>query len=278
MIARIETILRDGPPLRLAFVFGSAARETMHATSDVDVGILPVDLGLPLRAELELQGRLEGACERPVDLVRLDHASTLLKWNIIRTGIPVAARSRPDVVRFVAASAAEYADIAPAVHRAEETFRRRLAAGTTRTLRPMTDRSIVLQKLATLREHVRRVRDRRPVTADALRDDLDRQDAIALSLLVAIQEAADVAFHVTSDEGWGIPASYGEAFQILARHGVIDIALAGETTAAAGLRNRIAHGYASVDVDRLWGEIPTGLAALERFSTALARFVGSAES
>jgi len=136
VIARIETILRDGPPLRLAFVFGSAARETMHATSDVDVGILPVDLGLPLRAELELQGRLEGACERPVDLVRLDHASTLLKWNIIRTGIPVAARSRPDVVRFVAASAAEYADIAPAVHRAEETFRRRLAAGTTRTLRP----------------------------------------------------------------------------------------------------------------------------------------------
>ena len=138
----------------------------------------------------------------------------------------------------------------------------------------MTDRAIVLQKLAILHDHVRRVQRRRPASADVLRADQDLQDAIALSLLVAIQEAADIAFHIVADEGWGIPASYAEGFEILARNGVIDTRLAGEMAAATGLRNRIAHGYASVDVDRLWAEIPTGLGALERFATAVARFIG----
>jgi uncharacterized protein YutE (UPF0331/DUF86 family) len=86
----------------------------------------------------------------------------------------------------------------------------------------VTDRAIVLQKLAILHDHVRRVHRRRPASADVLRADQDLQDAIALSLLVAIQEAADIAFHIVADEGWGIPASYAEGFEILARNGVID--------------------------------------------------------
>ena len=39
------------------------------------------------------------------------------------------------------------------------------------------------------------------------------------------------------------------------------------------LRNRIAHGYASVDVDRLWTELPVGLEALDAYATAVARSV-----
>ncbi len=42
-----------------------------------------------------------------------------------------------------------------------------------------------------------------------------------MSLLVAIHEATDIAFQVTGDEGWGIPSSYAEGFEILSRHGVI---------------------------------------------------------
>lgn len=137
----------------------------------------------------------------------------------------------------------------------------------------MTDAAVVLKKLANLREHLVRVRRRRPSTAEQLRGDLDRQDAIALSLLVSIQEAADIAFHVVADEGWGTPASYAEGFEILSRRGVIDADLAHRMTLAAGLRNRIAHGYASLDAERMWAEIPDGLDALERYSSAVARFM-----
>ncbi|MEW6270510.1 MAG: DUF86 domain-containing protein [Thermodesulfobacteriota bacterium] len=137
----------------------------------------------------------------------------------------------------------------------------------------MTDRSIVLQKLAVLRDHVGRVRRRRPEAPAALSRDLDLQDAIALSLLVAIQEAVDIAFHIVSDEAWGVPASYADVFGLLANRGVIESELAARLAQAAGLRNRIAHGYAGLDATRLWSEIPDGLAALDEYAAAIARFV-----
>ncbi|HEY3356475.1 MAG TPA: HepT-like ribonuclease domain-containing protein [Polyangia bacterium] len=84
----------------------------------------------------------------------------------------------------------------------------------------MTDAPLILRKIAVLREHLARVRRRRPATVEAFRDDVDLQDGVALSLFVAIQEAVDTALHVVADEGWGVPASYAEAFTTLAQHGV----------------------------------------------------------
>ena len=116
----------------------------------------------------------------------------------------------------------------------------------------MTDPVLVLRKLATLREHLERVRRRRPASVEALRTDVDLQDALAMSLLVAVQEAIDVAFHLLADEGWGTPDSYAEGFAMLARRGVIDAALSDALARVVSVRNRLAHGYATLDVDRLW--------------------------
>jgi uncharacterized protein YutE (UPF0331/DUF86 family) len=52
------------------------------------------------------------------------------------------------------------------------------------------------------------------------------QDAVGMSLLVAVQDALDIALHMASDEGWGVPASYADSFTVLASHGVIDAPLA----------------------------------------------------
>lgn len=134
----------------------------------------------------------------------------------------------------------------------------------------MTDTELVARKLAVLREHLSRLRRRRGEPGAARPRDEDLEDAVGMSLLVAVQEAVDVAFHVAADEGWGAPASYAEGFDVLAQHGVIDAALAASLAGTAQLRNRIAHGYASVDFDRIWTELPAGLAALESYVSALA--------
>ncbi|MBW1879927.1 MAG: DUF86 domain-containing protein [Deltaproteobacteria bacterium] len=135
----------------------------------------------------------------------------------------------------------------------------------------MTDPAIVLRKLAMLVEHVKRARRRRPERFRDLAADVDLQDALSMSVLVGIQEAVDVAFHVASDDGFGLPSSYAEAFELLARHGVLEMALAERLVAAAGLRNRLAHGYASVDLERFWRELPSGLEALDLYAAAMAR-------
>lgn len=104
---------------------------------------------------------------------------------------------------------------------------------------------------------------------------MDLQDALAMSLVVVVQEAIDIAFHMATDEGWGLPASYRESFEMLAAHNVIDEPLAGELGKTVQLRNRVAHGYASVDFERLHAELPRGLAAFEAFVTAVARHVAA---
>jgi uncharacterized protein YutE (UPF0331/DUF86 family) len=135
----------------------------------------------------------------------------------------------------------------------------------------LTDRLVVLKKLAMLREHAARVRRRRPATREAFESDVDIQDALALSFLVATQEANDIALHLAADEGWGLPSSYAEAFDLLARNHVLTPEHARELAAVASVRNRIAHGYASVDPGRLWAELPVGLDALDRYVEAIAR-------
>jgi uncharacterized protein YutE (UPF0331/DUF86 family) len=140
----------------------------------------------------------------------------------------------------------------------------------------VTDRDLVLRKLTVLLEHVARVRRRRPDELPVFEADVDVQDATAMSLLVAIQEAIDVALHVASDSGWGVPASYAESFELLAQHGVVEPDLVRRLVRMAAVRNRIAHGYASIDLPRLWSEAPAGLEALESFAAAVAGWLGKA--
>ncbi|MBI4700666.1 MAG: hypothetical protein HY744_05800 [Deltaproteobacteria bacterium] len=47
--------------------------------------------------------------------------------------------------------------------------------------------------------------------------------------------------------------------------------LAQRLATAAALRNRAAHGYATLDVQRLWAELPGAVGALEAFAVAIAR-------
>lgn len=43
---------------------------------------------------------------------------------------------------------------------------------------------------------------------------------------------------------------------MLPGHRVIDVALADDLRRIVGVRNRIAHPYGTVDVERLWAELP----------------------
>jgi uncharacterized protein len=125
----IVAALRGGPPVRLAILFGSTARGTQRSDSDIDIGIVPEDPELPLNEELTLQTELSRVSGRQVDLVRLDRASTLLRWQVVRHGRALVEAEPFAAARFTADTVAEYLDFAPAFERAAENFRRVLTAG-----------------------------------------------------------------------------------------------------------------------------------------------------
>ena len=126
IVEKLRGVLADGPPIRLAVLFGSAARGALRPDSDVDVGIVPSDPELPLAAELDLQARLERACANPVDLIRLERASPLLRWEAARCAVPVVANPPQEFPRFLARAAIEHAEFMETYAPAAERYRQRL--------------------------------------------------------------------------------------------------------------------------------------------------------
>jgi uncharacterized protein YutE (UPF0331/DUF86 family) len=104
--------------------------------------------------------------------------------------------------------------------------------------------------------------------------DLKSRDLATFYIFLAIQEAIDLAAHWVADGGWAPPDEAAAAFDVLSERGAIERSLADAMRAAAGLRNRIAHGYASVDHRRFHEEARAGLDALRRFFAAAAAAAG----
>ncbi len=100
------------------------------------------------------------------------------------------------------------------------------------------------------------------------------RDLALFYLLLAIQECIDLAAHWIADEGWGEPDDAGSAFDVLAERGVIDRETATSLRGAAGLGNRIVHGYASLDYKRAHREAQNGIPALRRFLLAIMDVAG----
>jgi uncharacterized protein len=117
--------------VEVAVLFGSAAEGKLRADSDIDIGILPPlrrDIGFA--EELALGADLERVLGREVDLVRLDTASTLLRFEASRGRR--LFESRPGAFAdFVARALFEYEDLRP--------FMQRCAAGMFRRLRERHD-------------------------------------------------------------------------------------------------------------------------------------------
>jgi uncharacterized protein YutE (UPF0331/DUF86 family) len=100
------------------------------------------------------------------------------------------------------------------------------------------------------------------------------RDLAIFYLFLAIQACIDLSAHWVADAGWGAPEDAGSTFDVLAERHAIDRALADSLRQAAGLRNRIAHGYAMLDYHRVQIESQAGIPALRRFLTAIAREAG----
>jgi predicted nucleotidyltransferase len=129
LVARLQTTLRDSPHLRLAVLFGSAAAGASRVDSDLDIAILPASGGLDVAGEAALRARLTRVGRADVDLIRLDEVgSTLLRWQIATTGVPLFEAHPGAFARFRAEAAAEYIDFAPALAHHGDIFRRRLIA------------------------------------------------------------------------------------------------------------------------------------------------------
>ena len=124
-IESLTRALERIPSVRLAVLFGSAARGASTSHSDIDVGV-SMDHESDFSPELRVE--LERVVRRPIDLVCLNLAPPLLRFEIARDGIVLVARDPRGWAEFRAHAMIDWWDWAPTARMMHETLSARLRA------------------------------------------------------------------------------------------------------------------------------------------------------
>ena len=110
----------------------------------------------------------------------------------------------------------------------------------------MTERDLVLKKLAVVETSVRELRAlARPAE---LGTNVVQERFVEHTLQIAIQAVLDVASHIVSEERLGEPRTNREFVDLLERNAWLPADLASVVRRMVGLRNVLVHGYDIVDV------------------------------
>lgn len=125
MLERLQKQASAWPELKLAVLFGSQARGDARSRSDADLGLLLEPYSPELRFEVE--AALGRAAGRPVDVVLLDDAPPLLRFEIARDGVLLFQRAANLWTDFKTKAMVDWWDWAPT--------HRKIAAGVLLRLR-----------------------------------------------------------------------------------------------------------------------------------------------
>lgn len=115
----------------------------------------------------------------------------------------------------------------------------------------MIDKDLVMAKAGLVRKHINRVEEKCRVDLTTFLGDIDRQESVLFNLQMAIQNCIDLAAHIISEEGLGVPGSTSEMIYLLEENGYISSEVALRMAKAVGFRNLIVHEYAKMDLEQV---------------------------
>jgi predicted nucleotidyltransferase len=110
----LRRVLERDARIPYALLFGSGARGTMHAGSDLDVAIgMQPGTTLTPREIGSLVSDLEQAAGRSIDLVILEDASPAVAYRVFRDGVILVERDHRALADRKARAILEYLDFRP---------------------------------------------------------------------------------------------------------------------------------------------------------------------
>ena len=129
----------------------------------------------------------------------------------------------------------------------------------------MVDRDLIIAKAASVRVHLDRIAAKAGTDLQVFMSDRDRQDVVSFNLHLAIENCIDIAAHIISENGWGVPGSASEMFYLLEDRGILDPELTERMIKAVGLRNLIVHEYGKIDLSLLFATVRNNLNDLNSY-------------
>jgi len=101
--------------------------------------------------------------------------------------------------------------------------------------------------------------------------DQDTLDLACYRLLVAIEAALQICYHIAAKKLTKVPEEYAECFAILCQAGLIDDTLSQNLQQMARFHNLLIHVYWKIDYDRLYDILRDHLDDLRSFIVAVGR-------
>ena len=110
IIKKCKSILMEYEDIIFAYIFGSYVQGKMRADSDIDIAIY-LENKMDIETYLEIKMHLSDACKREVDLIVLNDAISLLKYQIYKNNILLFTRDKTIETRYKVKTLFEYSDM-----------------------------------------------------------------------------------------------------------------------------------------------------------------------
>jgi uncharacterized protein YutE (UPF0331/DUF86 family) len=133
----------------------------------------------------------------------------------------------------------------------------------------LVDSDLILAKAGSVKRHLRRVIEKRNTDLQSFLEDIDRQESILFNLQIAVQNCIDIAAHIISEEGFGVPGSTNEMFYLLEENGYLDRNLTEKMVKAVGLRNLIVHEYSKIELEQIFEIAQNDIKDLNEYLVAI---------
>ncbi|MBI3493668.1 MAG: DUF86 domain-containing protein [Acidobacteria bacterium] len=135
------------------------------------------------------------------------------------------------------------------------------------------DADVVRSRCAEIEEAVARLEQLAALPRDQFLADRDSQDIACYRLLVGIEAALTLCYHVTTRRLRKAPDDYAACFAILCEAGLVAPDLSERLQQMARFRNLLVHLYWKLDYGRVYDIMQGDIGDLRRFASAIAALV-----
>lgn len=133
----------------------------------------------------------------------------------------------------------------------------------------MIDRDVILSKAGSLRRHLGRIREKSKIDFQTFLRDVDCQESILFNLQMAVQSCIDIAAHIVSEQGFGVPGSTSELFYLLEENEYLDHKTTENMVKSVGFRNLVVHEYGKLELNQVLEVAQEGIRDLDGFLVSI---------
>ncbi len=132
---------------------------------------------------------------------------------------------------------------------------------------------LIRSRCTEIEESVERLERLATLSREAFLTDQDALDIACYRLLLAIEAALALCYHVSAKHLNRVPDEYAECFGLLGDAGIIPASLMERLQQMARFRNLLVHVYWKIDYGQVYDIIRRNLGDLRSFASAIVRLI-----